>query len=263
MKRVKTSRKPVELFVLAFCLVIFSPLGCQSPDGYIDAHREAAEERIRQIDAIAEMIESIPPLEEDGLSVDGPAPDFRIRLSLFDDENPDCNGRVVYVEELGPDATEPDLFLDLQPTRWLFNTRSLLETGRHPPNEYHPDGLVPAEVDHIRPLFETTEGLRYLLVMRTGTEVPPAISGSDGFTPGVILGEMLLFDVTTEDYLGGFRVNAMSSEEVYVRSGGSLPAQDYLNSDLLEQLRLAIRAQLGQLLPAAGLPFTEDGRVWQ
>ena len=92
----------------------------------------------------------------------------------------------------------------------------------------------------------------YALVLRTNEEQPALVQGTDSFTPGLYDGDVLLYRLADGALLGGFHVQAESSDEVQVMvdaSGVPIDPTERLNSDLSSHVYSVIDAKLRDQVP--------------
>ncbi len=94
----------------------------------------------------------------------------------------------------------------------------------------------------------------YLFVQRTRTDQAAELVGSDSFNPGMYEGDVLLFRLSDGALLGGFTVNAKSSDEVSValdEAGNAIDPIGRLNSDMTAEVFSEIDTKLRALVPGS------------
>jgi hypothetical protein len=222
-----------------------------------EARRAEAEGRIALLRQVAQTVDlevardPVPPINWG----ERPAPDFGARLGFPSETG---NAGLLSFEQLTGTATHPRDSIDRAESKgitflapWLETPRRLLDgqiievvTG---------EDTVETARENVNRAFDRLMEIRYVLVLRTHrmfvgevTELTRAAfdretEGSAGtFESGGFLGDILLFDVTDGEFLGGAKIVAGNSETVEIRGDAG-----FLKDDLASNVRKAIEAAWG------------------
>ncbi len=241
-----------------FVLVVLA-CGCDSPAKRIDKHRATATPVLEQFKALGPIIAKQAPITRS--QWDLPA---GVRLSdqarAYDGKggsslNPAYNLGITFVEHIDklcdsgfrlwvPDspASGPLTLLVERGQEWLLDPACYLSKGT--PwwvADWPPTDLVETRLQQ----FEAT---RYVAAIRirdieTAGLVMEEIEAKqvEHFRPGRIQGDVLVYELTTQNLVGAFPIDASLPETVEVRSTGM---HDQLNSMLTERANDAIRSGL-------------------
>lgn len=89
--------------------------------------------------------------------------------------------------------------------------------------------------------FNHVAAIEYLVVVRTRIMAEPSAAGDGMFSPGLWQGEVMVFEVSSGNFLGGAPISAGNSDEVDVNVAD---AEKFLHKDLLSNTRAKIREAL-------------------
>lgn len=227
-----------------------------------DAHRDRIEAQVRHLPAIARQVQALPPLEEDRVNHSG-AP-----LMMSHDEF--SNVTVLHAEDLA--VTDQLGFVAYRlSSRTLNECAALVRQGHDPIDTTNPGAALSTPYgEYAAHLFKVCEAARTLLVVRTAEYLRPtdAVEADAGFVPdltvcaegadagtvpttpedryvfagGEIKAEILVFDLESGRYEGGYRVHVRSLP----RERQAWPAQN-----LVDALRDAARDGLERYVPGS------------
>lgn len=211
------------LLVAVAASVLTSACG-ESVEEYLAKHRASATGQLQRVDRIRQLARDIPPVEWPTMEDPGPMAICDLVIAPY--RKAGCDTWVIDQEQLD----NPETFLDPTPlvsfghADWLVTTRSLLTTGRYPPNATFPDGDEPDRLT--RPIiyaFSWLSQLRYLIVVRRSELVRPKLAEDQkSYEPGSYQGEALLFALSPDPiHLGSvpFSYRMVGDVKVRMRRG--------------------------------------------
>jgi hypothetical protein len=216
---------------LVLALAVTPLMGCgESVEEFISVRRPWSNEQLRNVDRVRELARELPENEWPTMKDPGPLSICDLVIPAYREAG--CDTWVIDQEQLD----HPERFLDPPPpvsfghADWLVTTRSLLASGRFPPNDAYPEG---DEAERLtRPIiyaFSWLERLRFLLVIRTyDLERPVLAPDQKSYTPGSFRGEALLFSLRPEvTSLGSvpFSYSMVGDVKVRMRRSGIHPTQ--------------------------------------
>ncbi len=191
-------------FVLLPCLCL---LACTpSVPEVIAKHRPAVEKTFASIQKLQPLVEGTAEVTE--LAVK--APEVPLRL-----EGPEgANATFVYVEDLAKPGGTQAVTLRTIDSHPLAECGALLERAQYLDPIPHPRPTA------VQGYLAACARLRYVLVIRSREFVnPESAVGAKQFVPGRYRADVLAFDLTTGQLLGGFPVSAKNNDAVTVVSG--------------------------------------------
>lgn len=206
----------------------------EAVDSWIAQHRPAMEAQLAHLRSIHAKAKSAMLGEEKLEKIDLVEKSSEI-VALEDLENPGTHS----VSWIAP----------LVSTEFLHDTAKLLATGKLPdPHRVYQEweGLAPLfTMDRAR---DKLLGLEYVLVLRRRSYQPPKAIDAKTFTPGNYQGEVLVYRMKDEAFLGGVRIGVTNKKSVDVRNRTITDA--YLEMDLEEGIKPValdrIKAVLGR-----------------
>ncbi len=202
----------------------------------VERHRKECEQKMAALQEVGLRVASLPKLAEDRVELAAPPPEF------------DSNALLLPAEDLPTLENAPRYPLRLEANiEWFWTALSLLRKSRESLDS--DKSIEPSEAE--KPLLRL-KSLRYVLAIR-GVEYVAAGVRDLGFVPGRYAAEAHLFEIDSRKHLGGFRIEAQSSERVTVAILGGNSAAD-LEADLAKNAREAIRASLEKFAPGSRLP---------
>lgn len=89
--------------------------------------------------------------------------------------------------------------------------------------------------------FDTVESVRYLVVVRTRLMASPSAAGDRAFSPGLWQGEVMVYDISSGNFLGGAPLTVSNSDEIQVNTER---AEQHLLSDLRSNTLSAVAQAL-------------------
>jgi len=230
------SSKPAEsmrrLIGVALALLLLS--GCQkSLEDIIAEHRPAVEAVFAKIKALDAAARDAAPVAEDRIDLGG-------AKVVLDGEN--TNALFIRQDNL---ADPLNATSDGTGSTHAGNVKVCGEALR---GDFigHPGG---AEL-----FLKDCARAEYVFVQRTRSDQAAELVGSDTFNPGMYEGDVLLFRLSDGALLGGFAVNAKSSDEVSValdESGNAIDPIGRLNSDMTAEVFSEIDTKLRALVPGS------------
>ena len=228
---------------MACALLVVSMVGgCRherTPADVVTEHRDALEQRLARIERIDTLLQTLPPLRGSDMEVgERPVPRFQAAGAL------PANALLVPLSVLHDPARPGSDPLDVGSRTALSNVAAWLETGADLA------GTTDVTTQRVDGWFREVLALRYVAVLRvTRFEKPSMIMES--LVPGLVEGEVVLFDLPEARPLGGYSFTARSEP-------GTTGSERALVAALKVQGRAAIEAGWSQLLgppgPLAGLP---------
>jgi hypothetical protein len=213
-----------------------------SPTEFVEPRRAAAAERLAKVFEARDRMKEAPAVFEDTMLDPGPMSLCDLMVPPFRDQP--CDTWAIDLAQLeGPDRYRADGVVSFGQAEWLVLTKSLLETGRYPPNDKYPEG---AEVDRLtRPIehgFRWLENLRYLIIVEpTDALIPSITPDQKAYVAGRYEGAARLYSIhpTVRD-LGAVRFEFAMTGDIRVRmKGGKIN-----KVELLDAFTRAVRAAL-------------------
>jgi len=174
---------------------------------YIDANRQAPENKLAAIAAIQKKAKKVLPLKEDGIRLsEGMAqPDFR---------ESGGNAGKIHIDRLADLSVTPEVPIDVAggEFHWWLAPASLLVNGTNVQGK--PQGYLPA----VEESFAHLAAIRFVLVARVHEQRLPKFAElteeGSSFTPGMVKGDVLLYDIQDGKLLGGVVYQAHSSDSM-------------------------------------------------
>jgi hypothetical protein len=215
------------------CLVALLAACSPSMEDVVAEHRPAVEAVFGKLKSLAGPALNAPPVAEDGFELGG-------KPVVLDGDA--SNALFIVALDLGTPETASS-------TGTGATRASGVETcGDALTGEFHgiPKG---AEL-----FLSECARAEYVFVLRTFTDQPARIVGSDSFEPGLFAGDVLLYRLADGALLGGFRVEAQSSDQVQVEldsAGNPIDPIARLNSDMTSRVFVQIDEKLRALVPGS------------
>lgn len=237
----------LRLAALALMLSACAP----SVTEYVEARRDAATARLAKVFEVRDLAREAPDVGSDTMLDPGAMSLCDLMIPPFRDAP--CDTWAIDFAQLDrPDRYRADGVVSFGQAEWLVLTKSLLETGRYPPNEKYPEG---AEVDRVtRPIehgFRWLENLRYLIVVEPLDFAMPDITPDQkAYVAGHYQGVARLYSVYPNvKALGAVRFEFAMTGDVRVRmKGGKINKVELLDAftkavrgALTEQLKTRLR----------------------
>ena len=209
----------------------------KSLDQVLEARRAPVEAKLAAIGRLGPAVEAAPR----------PAPPLRRPDgALVLEPDVKSTAAVVYAQDLAdPGALTPGVTRTLRANR-LAECGSLLRKKKHLTTLSDP---LPRVADEY---LEACAAVRWALVVRTFAYEAPRLTGADRFAPGRFDGDVLVFDVTTGELLGGFPVSVRSSNSVAVVQ--SARDSDRIQNDFEANVFVALDDAIRAALPGALRP---------
>ena len=207
--------------VSAFALfALLGMAGCgKSFEAVVEERRTEAEPKLEQIEQVGRKSLSFHEVLKD--------------ISLPNDErlqfNNSPNAALVQAELFDANNPRPQLDLTIN-SEWLTRSRNALS-----------DSPTEIDGDTMAGLFDKLIAIKYLVVVRTRILAKPSAAGGGMFSPGLWQGELMVFEVESEEFLGGAPLTASNSDDVKV---DTKDPETWLHSDLWKHARAAIREAL-------------------
>jgi len=255
------SRRSVVLFVSVVSSWSWSACA-PSVSEYVEARRQAAAARLAKVFEVRDLAKEAPDVAPGPGSATmlDPGPMSLCDLMIPPFRDAPCDTWAIDFPQLDqPDRYRADGVVSFGQAEWLVLTKSLLETGRYPPNEKYPEG---AEVDRVtRPIehgFRWLENLRYLIVVEPIDFAMPDITPDQkAYVAGHYNGVARLYSVHPNvKALGAVSFEFAMSGDVRVRMKGGkinkVELQDAFTRAVREALTEQLKTRLRQLEVAPG-----------
>lgn len=205
-----------------------------------------ATERLARVFEARDRMKDTPEVFEDTMLDPGPMSLCDLMIPPFRDKP--CDTWAVDLAQLeGPDRYRLDGVVSFGQAEWLVLTKSLIETGRYPPNDKYPEG---AEVERVTlPIehgFRWLDSLRYLIVVEpTDVLMPDITPDQKAYVAGRYEGAARLYSVypTVRD-LGAVRFEFAMTGDIRVR----MKAGKINKVELLDAFTKAVRGSLTEVL---------------
>lgn len=205
-----------------------------SPEEQVALHRPAVEAVYAKLRALEPVVQSTPPITEDRIDLGG--------AKIVLDGDGFTNAIYIPATALGtPEFASSDGMGSTHAITAQYCGEAIRTGGK--------DGGL-----GIGLFLEECGRATYAFVQRTHGEQMAEIVGTDSFNPGFYDGDVLLFRLEDGALLGGFRVQAESSDEVSVTvdsAGNPIDPIERLNSDLSSQVYVTIGEKLKSLVPGS------------
>lgn len=232
--------KPVMRVVLRAFLgvVVLLASGCQKPREKFEAK---AKETLALLPSLAEAARAVPPLTAQSADALKAVTDLSMKFKK-------SNGLLVQIEEL----ENPTVRLAL-PVR--LNQRSPAADVANVLNLVKPVAadLLDAKYDPScgpeSPDWQRMAETRYVLVVRTTEAKEAKMTGAKTFEAGSWVGEILVFELRSKKFLGGFTVTGGNHAWLKTSLGRD---QQNLNADLQLAARGNLTAELRKHFPSVG-----------
>jgi hypothetical protein len=189
-------------------LVVLSVVccGCESVGDVVKEQKPGVEKTFTALRALSEKVAVAPPLDKAELT----KPAVPITL-----DGEGFNAMFVYAEDLAKPGEAADVALRTLDSLPLLHCGSLLAT-QHLFN----DTVTRVSPSVAKGTLEACTRLRYALVIRLQEYVRPMLSlETKKFAPGKYRADVLVFDLTTGNVLGGFPVVATNDSRVSLLDG--------------------------------------------
>jgi hypothetical protein len=221
-----------------------------SVESFVEARRDWAVARIAKVLEARDHAKSAPDVFEDTMADPGAMSLCDLMIPPFRDKP--CDTWAIALAQLD----SPNRYLD-EPTvsfgqaEWLVLTKSLLETGRYPPNDKYPEGAVPDRV--IRTIehgFRWLQNLKYLLIVDPDELVVPDVTPDQkAYIAGNFEGVAHLYAIEPNVRpLGSVRFTFAMSGDVKVRMRRGQINKLELNEAFTKAVREALASKLGERL---------------
>jgi hypothetical protein len=235
----------MPLRLARFFLVLLAPAflaGCFGKDlkEVLAEHRAPVEAKLAKVKALRDQARTLPAVTSDAVHVTGgPAP-----VVSFSSSTVGVNAAIVYLEDLDNLAELGNVPYRVPASGGVNRCASVLTTHREPYDSAHPQSTPPPMGTYrADDVLDLCASLRYLLVIRSLAFVEPSEprtstacslvdAGTDAggaadagschrFDGGYLKAEVLVFDVESGHYLGGYGFVAESSTMVDVTDDGA------------------------------------------
>ena len=225
---------------------------------YVEARREAATAQLKKVFEVRDLAKDAPAVFEDTMLDPGAMSLCDLMIPPFRDQP--CDTWAVDLAQLeGPDRYHADGVVTFGQAEWLVLTKSLLDTGRYPPNDKYPEG---AEVDRvIRPIehgFRWLDNLRYLIVVEpTDAAMPDITPDQKAYVAGSYEGVARLYALTPKvRALGAVRFEFAMTGDIRIKMRGGRINKNELHDAFTKAVRDALtdalKTRLRSLEPAPG-----------
>jgi hypothetical protein len=170
----------------------------------------------------------------------------------------DTTVTLVHLDQLENPLEPPDLPGPV----WAIDTsHDVTHPARLAVTGAYPSGKIPRrdDMESLKVKFERFLALQYILVGRVHEYRPPEPNEDGSFSSGSVVGDVLLFEITSHEYLGGARFSASSSFSVeYLTdrapwSRERSKAEWALEGDLLESTKANLLDEIQSTLPGADI----------
>ena len=223
--------------------------GCYDPKLDIEQQRPAAAQYFAAMERIGKVVKALPPLTKDTMKFADSS------LLKFDgDVEQGQNVEIIHLEELS-ELGGQHIYDRLVSSDYFLPAFTLLKTGK----DLHIESVTKDVVTwRFRQLLEK----KYLVVLRTQKHVWPEAKSANEFTPGALMGEAFLCEVSdAAPCYGGNTYAVASSSEVVARvhGGDDTRRQEIdralaLRKDMDEKAEQQIHQKLRAALPKARFP---------
>lgn len=244
-----------RVFGLLAALAVASGCGGRSAAKIVEAHRTVATAKIAALEALAKPVAQQPPLPADAKLPSGVKLDLRAMLSGSEQHpesqrNPAYNAAIVFADQLSNPCSDavPHWLQDGTPgdritlmadktEYWLVPPVCLVKTGKN-----FRDGAPPS-ASLLEKDFDWLDRTQYALVVRLRARRAPTLSMKEieandikTFSAGNLAGGVLVYELATGKYLGGFAFDLSGGPEAKVTDDARVEEQLELQlSDRLDK----------------------------
>ncbi len=244
MRRVE--RLAAAVLAVTASVLLGPAAGCQrSLEELKQDYAEGVKGKLAALEKVGELAAKAPPVTEDRIAWEA------------EDLDPDLlepNVTVLHIEEFKnltvrvqlatPKATNRSLIVDAAHAAGLTDPQKGDPATYAVDEKYDPGNREPEQAER---KLESLSKLRYALVVRTLSYVPPKMTGESTFHGGAFEGEVLVFDVDKAKLLGGYRIGARNQATVGTREGRN---EANLAADMHFSVKGAVRDGLKKHTPA-------------
>jgi len=221
--------------------------GCApSVETFVEARRARATARIAKVLQARDLAKAAPDVFEDTMVDPGPMSLCDLMIPPFRDKP--CDTWAIDLAQLeAPDRYPSVAAVNFGQAEWLVLTRSLLETGRYPPNEKYPEGAEPDRVNRIiEHGFRWLDNLRYVIIVDPDELVVPDVTPDNkAYVAGNFEGSAHLYAIEPEvRALGAVRFEFAMSGDVKVR----MKRGQINKAELVDAFSKAVRGALADKL---------------
>lgn len=213
---------------------------------FVEARREVATARLARIFEARDQARTAPDIFEDTLGDPGPLSLCDLMVPPFRDAP--CNTWAIDMAQLEKhERYLESAVVTFGQAEWLVLTKSLLDTGRFPPNDKYPEGAVPDRVIRIiEHAFRWLDNVRYLIIVDTDEVVAPDITPDvKAYTAGRYEGVARLYALEPSvRLLGGIRFDFSMTGDIKVK----LKRGQVNKAELIDAFSRAVRVALVEKL---------------
>lgn len=195
-------------------------------------YKPGAASRIERLKALAPTMKAAAPIAGDGIALEGGNPVSVGSATAFDA----INAGYLYEEDLG-DIASPHTRAPFPVDRdMLFGKCGAQLAGR---------GFTPAH-QQVQ-LYKNCGNAKYAVLVRTTKSQAPVVNDAEKtFTPGMVAGEVHVWNLDSGKRLGGFRFSVASDGRVKVDTRGLAGGTREVTNDLAIKMELAIKDGLAK-----------------
>ncbi len=225
------------LLLPCLCLI-----GCESVTDVIAKHRAGVEKNLTRIQALQPRVAAAEPITTAKVKA---AP-----VVLEGSGSTESNAMFIYADDLPKPGQAQAVRLR------TLNSVPLLQCGALLAKQtYFNDSITRPMPSVAQSYLTACERLKYVLIIREVEFAPPQLSlETRKFSTGVYRGEVLAFDLSSGDLLGGFPFAAKNDEKVMLLDGDADHTRrliSNLDSTVFSALREATRRAFPGSLPPA------------